>query len=86
MSQPSLPEGQLLPAISAWRARKSLGPIAILAMQSARPLSFLAAQFLWLAQPTLSLVWKPQDLARWARLLEEPGSIDTLIEQLEHET
>lgn len=85
MSQSSIQEGQLLPTIGTWRMRNGLRPVVILAMQAARPLSILAAQLLWLAQPTLSFVWKPQQLAQWARLLEEPHGIDTLIEQLEHE-
>jgi len=64
---------------------RGLRPIALLTLEAGRPLAILTAQFLWLAQPVLSLAWQPQQVAQWAQFLEEPGSIDTLIGYLESE-
>lgn len=85
MSKSPLPDDRFLPALK-WRVMRSgLRPAAILALESGRPLALLAAQMVWLSQPLLSLVWRSQDLAQWARLLEEPRIIDMVLEQLEAE-
>lgn len=85
MSQSPLPDNRFLSALK-WRVVHSgLRPAAILALESGRPLALLAAQLVWLSQPLLSLVWRSQELAQWARFLEEPRSIDKLLEQLETE-
>jgi hypothetical protein len=65
--------------------RSGLRPAAILALESGRPLALLAAQLVWLSQPLLSLVWRSHELTKWAHFLEEPQSIDMLLEQLEAE-
>lgn len=64
---------------------RGLRSFAVLTLEAGRPLALLAAQLMWLAQPVLALAWKPQSLAEWAQFLEEPGSIDVLIEQLQSE-
>lgn len=66
-------------------ARARLQPIALLLLEPGRPLALLTAQIVWLAQPVLSLVWQPLKVAQWARFLEQPGSIDALIEYIEAE-
>lgn len=65
--------------------RAGLGPIALFLLEPGRPLALLAAQLIWLAQPVLSLAWQPQKVAQWARFLEQPGSIEALIEHIEAE-
>ena len=85
MSRPVLKNDRFLSAFTSRVMRSGLHPVTILALESGRPLALLAAQFVWLAQPALSLVWRPQQLAQWAHFLEEPNSMDTLIEHLESE-
>ena len=62
-----------------------LRPLALFALEAGRPLALLSAQFVWIAQPLLCVVYKPQQLASWAQFLEEPGSIDAFIGYIEAE-
>lgn len=64
---------------------RGLGAMALVLLEAGRPLALLSAQLLWLAQPVLALAWESQAIAQWARFLEEPGSIDALIVQLQSE-
>lgn len=56
---------------------------ALIGLEAGRPLAFLGGQLLWLGQPILGLLLSPNLIARLAQLLEEPGSVDALIEFLE---
>lgn len=58
---------------------------ALLALEIGRPLAFLMGQFLWVAQPTLSLILPRHDIGQIARLLEEPAAVERLIRYLETE-
>lgn len=66
-------------------ARTGLRSVALLLLESGRPLALIAAQIIWLAQPVLSLAWQPPKVAQWARFLEQPGSLEALIEYIEAE-
>lgn len=66
------------------RAR-GLRSFALLTLEAGRPLALLAAQLVWVTQPVLALVWRPQSVSEWAQFLEQPGSIELLIEQLQSE-
>ncbi|HFE66639.1 MAG TPA: hypothetical protein ENJ93_05185 [Chloroflexi bacterium] len=60
-----------------------LGTPALIALEAARPLSFLGGQILWAAQPTLSLFLPRQTIANAARVLENPTAVQALINRLE---
>ncbi len=62
-----------------------LAPFAQLILQACRPLALPAAQAIWMAQPTLSLLWRPHQVATWAQFLEDPEQIKGLIHHLESE-
>ena len=71
----------------AWRARLAdlgLDGLLVSLAQAARPLGPLAAQVLWVAQPTLDLFGG--DLSReagaLADLLDDPAALDHLLTQL----
>lgn len=66
-------------------AAQGLAPFALFVLEAGRPLAFVIAQLIWIAQPVFRIVWKPQQLAQWAHFLEEPGNIDLLIKELESE-
>ena len=51
-------------------------------LEAAEPLSVVGAQCLWVAQPALGLFLSRDDIASLARLLDEPGGMAWLREQL----
>jgi hypothetical protein len=55
----------------------------VLFLEMHKPLAFLSAQLLWATQPLLSFWWPDADVRDLARLLEDRGGVDALIERLE---
>jgi hypothetical protein len=51
-------------------------------LDAAEPFGPLGAQFLWIAQPTLGLLVPREEIASLARVLEAPGGVAWLREQL----
>ena len=56
---------------------------ALVFLEATRPLAFLGAQLLWVLQPTLGFVATRATIGEFARLLEDPRAIDSLIATLE---
>lgn len=56
---------------------------AILFLQVAKPLSFVASQGLLLCQPLLSFVYDTPRITGYAELLADRANIDRLVAQLE---
>jgi hypothetical protein len=56
---------------------------AILFLEMHKPLAFLGAQLLWVAQPFLSIGWNEADLRDFAAIVENRGGVEELIERLE---
>jgi hypothetical protein len=56
---------------------------ALIFLQVARPLSFIASQGLLLIQPVLSFLYDGPRITDYAELLADRASIDRLIAQLE---
>lgn len=56
---------------------------AILFLEMHKPLAFLGAQFLWAAQPFLSIVWNDADLRDFAAIIEDRAGVEELIDRLE---
>jgi len=56
---------------------------AILALESARPLSLVAGQALLFFQPFLDALFPLPDVERFARLLEHRGHLETLARMIE---
>lgn len=59
-----------------------LGELVEVLLEVAEPLGPLGAQMLWIAEPTLGLLVPRDDVASLARLLEAPGGVGWLREQL----
>jgi hypothetical protein len=56
---------------------------AILFLEMNKPLAFLGAQLLLVAQPFLSIGLNNADLGDFAAIIEERGGVEELIERLE---
>jgi hypothetical protein len=52
-------------------------------IEAARPVSWLGAQMLWVAQPTLALFGAGETLARLARVLEDDRALATMTTALD---
>ena len=64
-------------------ARLGMTQPAILFLEMHKPLAFLGAQLLWVAQPFLAGWWQADQVRDVARLLEDRAAVDALIERLE---
>ena len=63
--------------------RHGLQMPALLLLEAGRPVTFLCGQFLWVAQPALSLLVAPDQIGQMAALLEDPTAVRTLTAKLE---
>ena len=57
-------------------------PVSVL-LPSIKPLGFLLGQLLWLGQPLVGLFADARQVAGFARLLEQPSALDSLVARLE---
>ncbi len=71
--------------VAASLVRRGLRGPAVFLLEATRPFAFVGGQLLWVMQPLLSLVYPKEGLGRAARLLEEPGAVDTLIARLDRQ-
>jgi hypothetical protein len=55
---------------------------ALVVLEAGRPLAFVAGQLLWLAQPMLALLLPRSEVSRAAELLEDPESVQSMIDRL----
>ncbi|HEX7593794.1 MAG TPA: hypothetical protein VF429_06450 [Anaerolineae bacterium] len=56
---------------------------AILFLEMHKPLAFLGAQLLWIAQPFLSIGLNNADLSDLITVIEDRAGVEELIERLE---
>ena len=72
---------QMAQTISRW----GLVLPALFILGAGQPLTFLAAQCLWVANPALSLFLPKEQLKQLALSLENPADVQQLIQHLEKE-
>jgi hypothetical protein len=72
-------EEELLRRVAATVRQRGLRGLTTVALQAGRPLTLVAGQLLWIAQPALSLMWPAHQIRKLAQLLEEPGTADLLL-------
>ncbi len=84
-NQETLEQAQLIKKVVKTVNRFGLRLPTLVALEAGHPITFLSSQFLWIAQPALSLIMPSQNISQFARLLEEPAAVQALIEQLESE-
>lgn len=68
--------------MAAYLRRRGWGGPAQVLLEVLRPFAFVGGQLLWMAQPTLALLWSRQTVGQMAELLEEPAALDALLGQL----
>lgn len=79
----TLPITETATQVAAALQRVGLHTPVLLALDAGRPLAFIGAQCLYIAQPALSLFLSHSAINQLAHLLEEPGGVELLLEKLE---
>ncbi len=74
---------QLIASLAQRATCLGLTAPAILLLEMGKPLAYLGAQMMWLAQPFLSVWWREKDLRDLALVLEDPAGVEAIIERLE---
>src|ERR1051326_8421824 len=82
------PEEQekLLDRIAEQVVRRRLEMPAALFLEMHRPLRFFAGQGLLLASPLLGAFFGLEEIYKFSRLVEDPGTVDRLLERIEEKT
>jgi hypothetical protein len=82
-NQETLEQAQLIKKVVNTVNRYGLRLPTLVALEAGHPITFLSSQFLWIAQPALSLFMPSNNVTQLAKLLEEPSTVQALIEQLD---
>ena len=82
-NQETLEQAQLIKKVVHTVNRYGLRLPTLVALEAGHPITFLSSQFLWIAQPALSLFMPSNNVTQLAKLLEEPSAVQALIEQLD---
>jgi hypothetical protein len=74
---------ELCQTVASTLRRWGMTTPAILFLESNRPFSFFAGQFLLVAEPLLGLFVRTARSREVARLLDDPASVELLLQHLE---
>ena len=73
----------LIQRIAAEAVRRRLATVAVLALESGKPLSFLGSQALVFLEPLVRTFLDPPDDELFVKLLEDRSRVERLVEVLE---
>jgi hypothetical protein len=83
---PLLAEDQaLFDRLATWLCERRLETLAVLFLETARPLSFVGAQAMHFFQPFASALFAWPDYERLSRLLEDRANLEVLLRTIERE-
>lgn len=72
----------LLDQIATSLKQRGLHAAALTFLEVGQPLTFIGSQLLWLAQPTLALLWPTAQVRHLAQLMGDPAAVNGLMERL----
>ena len=83
--RPPTPGTPDMAALAESIKRAGMAEVASVALHTAKPLAWVGGQMLWVLQPLIGGLGKSrqESLSAFARLLEQDGGVDHLIERLE---
>ncbi len=71
-----------LDQIASTLKQRGLHTAALTLLEAGQPLAFIGSQLLWLAQPALALLWPTAQVQHFARLMEDPSAVNSLMDRL----
>ena len=77
-----LEERELAERLARFLVGRRMTSPALMALETARPVTFLGSQLLAFLSPFLSLVFLQEETTRFVRLLEKRKGVDLLVDEL----
>ncbi len=74
---------ELIDKIARMIVQRRLGVVAIVLLESVKPLTFLGSQLMVFMDPFVSAFFKPDDYRLFYEMIEDRKNIDKLIERIE---
>ena len=74
----------LVDHIATTLKQRGLHSAALALLEAGQPLAFIGSQLLWVAQPTMALLWPSSQVKQWSQILEDPAALDALKVRLAH--
>ena len=74
---------ELIDKIARMIVQRRLGVVAIVLLESVKPLTFLGSQLMVFMDPFVSALFKPDDYRLFYEMIEDRKNIDKLIERIE---
>lgn len=78
-------EKKLLRDLALKVNKRSMGTVAVLALESTRPLHNLSSQALVFLMPVLNALFSREEVERFVKLLENPEAITFFIDEINKE-
>ncbi len=81
-----IPESEqraLLEKVATWIVRRGLAPVAILFLETGKPINFLGSQILIGFSPFIQAIFKGDEYQKFALILEKDANVELLIELIE---
>ena len=74
---------ELIDRIARAIVQRRLGVLAIVLLESVKPLTFIGSQLMVFLDPFVSAFFKPDDYRLFYEMLEDRKNVDRLIEKIE---
>lgn len=73
----------LIDKLAKMIVERHLGVVAIVFLESVKPLTFLGSQLMVFFDPFVSVFFKPDDYRRFYEMIEDRKNVEKLIEKIE---
>lgn len=74
---------ELIEKIAKFIAERKMAPAAIMAIESLRPLNFIASQVLYFIAPFAEVIFNPKEYEEFAAMLEDDDYIKLLLKRID---
>jgi len=75
---------ELIDKLARMIVKRRLSVVAIVMLESTKPLTFLGSQLMVFLDPFISVFFKPDDYRKFYKMIEDRRNVDRLIERIEY--